>query len=79
MIEERVKSKQEKLDDMQSDQELILRPKWRRKRNVLSKVERQEKLDEAKEAVKQKIASRYLLNNAKELDKMSGKLEKAAS
>ncbi len=77
MIEERVKSKQEKLDDMNLTK-ADLEAKMEKEKKRAVKVEKQEKLDEAKEAVKQKIAS-SISENAKELDKMSGKLEKAAS
>ncbi len=77
MIAERIKSKQEKIDDMQKTK-LELEAKMEREKKKAIKVEKQEKLDEAKEVVKQKIAS-GITENAKELDKMSDKLEKAAS
>jgi hypothetical protein len=76
MIEERLHSKQEKLDDMhKTRQELEAKLEKEKKRTV--KAQKQEKLEEAKEVVKQKIASE-ISENAKEMDKISDKLEKAA-
>jgi DNA repair exonuclease SbcCD ATPase subunit len=77
MIEERVKSKQEKLDDMNLTK-ADLESKMEKEKKRAVKAEKQEKIEEAKEVVKQKIAS-GITENAKELDKMSEKLEKAAS
>ncbi len=77
MIEERVKSKQEKLDDMNlTKKELETRLEKEKKRAV--KAEKHERFEEAKEVVKQKIASN-ISDNTKELEKMSEKLEKAAT
>lgn len=77
MIEERLKSKQEKLDDMNlTKSELESKMEKEKKRAV--KVEKMEKLEEAKEAVKQKIADGIAVQS-KELDKISDKLEKAAT
>jgi DNA repair exonuclease SbcCD ATPase subunit len=77
MIEERLKSKQEKLDDMNLTKAEI-ESKMEKEKKRAFKVEKQEKLDEAKEVVKQKIADNIAEQN-KELDKISDKLEKAAS
>jgi len=77
MIIERVKSKQEKLDDMNKTK-IELEARIEREKKKALKNEKFEKLEEAKEAVKQKIASNISINS-KELDKISDKLEKAAS
>jgi len=76
MIEERIHSKQEKLDDMVKTQNEI-ESKMEKEKKRLVKVEKQEKLEEAKEVVKQKIAEEIKENN-EELSKISDKLEKAA-
>ncbi len=74
MIEERIKSKQEKMDDMQKTKaELESRLEKEKRRS-----EKAEKMEEAKQTAKQKIAS-SISDNAKEMDKISEKLEKAAS
>jgi chromosome segregation ATPase len=77
MIEERLKSKEEKLSDMYVTQkEIETRIEKEKKRMV--KVEKHEKLEEAKEVVKQKIAS-DIAEQSKEMDKIADKLEKAAT
>ncbi len=77
MIEERLKSKQEKLDDMNLTKADI-ESKIEKEKKRAVKVEKQGKLDEAKEVVKQKIAE-GIAEQSKEMDKISDKLEKAAS
>lgn len=76
MIEERIHSKKEKFDDMlktKSD----LESKLEKEKKKVAKLEKQEKIEEAKEVVKQKIADN-ISESQKELDKISGKLSKAA-
>ncbi len=77
MIEERVKSKQEKMDDMLLTKK-DLDSKLEKEKKRAAKAEKQEKIEEAKETVKQKIAA-TISETAKELEVMSDKLEKAAS
>lgn len=77
MIEERINSKQEKIDDMHKTKEdLERRLEKEKKRNA--KAERFEKISEAKEVIKQKIAA-GISETAKEMGKISDKLEKAAA
>lgn len=74
MIEEALKSKQAKIDDMNKiKSELESKLEKEKKRS-----EKVQKMEEAKQSVKQKIADN-ISENAKELDKMSEKLEKAAA
>ncbi len=77
MIEERLKSKEEKLADMYVTQKEIETRIDKEKKRLL-KVEKHEKLEEAKEVVKQKIAS-DIAEQSKEMDKIADKLEKAAT
>ncbi len=77
MIEERLKSKEEKFEDMHATRKDI-ENRIEKEKKRLVKVEKQEKLEEAKEVVKQKIAT-DIAEQSKEMDKMADKLEKAAS
>lgn len=77
MIEERLRSKEEKLVDMHLTQkEIETRIDREKKRQV--KAEKYEKLEEAKDVVKLKIAS-DIAEMSKERDQISEKLEQAAS
>lgn len=77
MIEERLRSKEEKLVDMHLTQkEIETRIDREKKRQV--KAEKYEKLEEAKDAVKLKIAS-DIAEMSKERDQISDKLEQAAT
>ena len=74
MIEERLKSKNEKMDDMlKTKAEVEYKLEKEKKRS-----EKAEKMEEAKQVVKQKIANN-ISENSKEFEKISEKLEKAAS
>jgi chromosome segregation ATPase len=76
MIEERISSKQEKLDDMLKTK-VDLESKLEKEKKKLAKLEKQEKIEEAKEIVKQKIADN-ISETQKEMDKISDKLTIAA-
>jgi chromosome segregation ATPase len=76
MIEERISSKQEKLDDMLKTK-VDLENKLEKEKKKLAKLEKQEKIEEAKEIVKQKIADN-ISETQKEMDKISDKLTIAA-
>lgn len=76
MIEERISSKQEKLDDMLKTK-ADLEVKLEKEKKKLAKLEKQEKIEEAKEIVKLKIAEN-INETQKEMDKISDKLSKAA-
>lgn len=70
MVEERIRSKQEKLDDMYKTREML--------ENKLEKFKKREQKDEAKEQVKAKIAEEIKHAEEKRED-ISEKLETAAS
>lgn len=76
MIEERISSKQEKLHDMLKTK-VDLESKLEKEKKKLAKLEKQEKIEEAKEIVKQKIADN-ISETQKEMDKISDKLTIAA-
>lgn len=76
MIEERVNSKKDKLNELLKIK-ADLSVKIEKEKQKALKFEKQEKIDIAKESVKQKIASE-IHENKEELDKISDKLEKAA-
>jgi len=77
MIEERLRSKEEKLADMNLTKS-ELESKMEKEKKRATKVEKLEKLEEAKVVAKQKIATDIAVQSI-EMDKIADKLEKAAS